>query len=192
MLNSLPAIKVVRSLDGESGERILDREDEADLVILSFGDLDTDTARHLALTARERQAKLLLLLDGYREEMLDTLAAIPSSGFLLQDELTTEALRTTIASLAHGDLPMPAPMARGLLTRVGSAPRREPAGAALTPRERDVLELLVEGLSNKQIARCLSISANGVKRLVSCVLAKLNCPNRTHAVAVALTLGILD
>ena len=46
-------------------------------------------------------------------------------------------------------------------------------------------------MSNKQIARQLTISQHGVKRLVSNVLAKLNCPNRTQAVAVALTDGIL-
>ncbi|MGI5287809.1 response regulator transcription factor [Nonomuraea polychroma] len=60
----------------------------------------------------------------------------------------------------------------------------------LTPRERQVLELLVEGMSNKQIA--LRISQHGVKRLVSNVLAKLNCPNRTMAVRTAITDGILS
>jgi DNA-binding CsgD family transcriptional regulator len=54
-----------------------------------------------------------------------------------------------------------------------------------------VLKLLVAGLSNKQIARQLDISPHGVKRLVSNVLAKLGCSNRTLAVALAITERIL-
>ncbi|MCI4066752.1 LuxR C-terminal-related transcriptional regulator [Micromonospora sp. R77] len=61
----------------------------------------------------------------------------------------------------------------------------------LTPRERQALKLLAEGLSNKQIARRLGISEHGAKRHVGNVLAKLNCPNRTVAVTVALNHGLL-
>ncbi|MCY0931861.1 helix-turn-helix transcriptional regulator [Streptomyces sp. H27-H1] len=53
--------------------------------------------------------------------------------------------------------------------------------ATLTPRERETPHLLVEGLSNKLIARRLRISEHGAKRLVANVLAKMNCPNRTQA-----------
>lgn len=61
----------------------------------------------------------------------------------------------------------------------------------LTPRERQALKLLADGLSNKQIARRLGISEHGAKRHVGNVLAKLNCPNRTVAVTVALNHGLL-
>src|SRR6266700_4144088 len=54
-----------------------------------------------------------------------------------------------------------------------------------------VLVLLVEGLSNKQIARELGISIHGAKRLVANILIKLNCPTRTLAVRAALTLGLI-
>src|SRR5437868_6258491 len=56
----------------------------------------------------------------------------------------------------------------------------------LTPREHEVLSLLTEGLGNKQIARAIGISEHGVKRHVTNLLAKLNCPNHTLAVARAL------
>ncbi|MFK0156900.1 response regulator transcription factor [Streptomyces sp. NPDC090499] len=66
-----------------------------------------------------------------------------------------------------------------------------PAGATLTPRELQVLRLVAQGLSNKQVSRQLQISEHGVKQLVGNVLAKLNCPNRTLAVVRAMEDGLL-
>lgn len=68
--------------------------------------------------------------------------------------------------------------------------KREEAGEVvaqrLTPREHDVLAEMAKGQSNKRIARELAISEHGVKRLVSSILVKLQCPNRTLAVAYAI------
>jgi DNA-binding NarL/FixJ family response regulator len=64
-------------------------------------------------------------------------------------------------------------------------------GAALTARELEVLQLVAQGLSNKQVSRELQISEHGVKRHVGCVLTKPNCPDRTLAVVRALEDGLL-
>jgi len=61
----------------------------------------------------------------------------------------------------------------------------------LTQREIDVLGLLSQGLSNKQIAPRIGISEHGVKRHISNILAKLNCSNRTEAVSYALQQNFL-
>jgi DNA-binding CsgD family transcriptional regulator len=61
----------------------------------------------------------------------------------------------------------------------------------LTPREHDVLELLVEGASNKEIARRLGISASTVKFHVRSVADKLGADGRTDAVAHALRRGLV-
>jgi two-component system, NarL family, nitrate/nitrite response regulator NarL len=196
MLNSLISIADVHIWDGASRASSVAHDmahDMAfDILILRFGDLDADVAEKLAREAWGRGKKVLLLLNQDHEDMLDIITTIPSNGFLVQDELTSASLAATITRVTAGDTPMPAMLANRLLTRAreGSL-KAAPVGSNLTPRERQVLELLVEGLSNKQIARRLYISQHGVKRLVSNVLAKLNCPNRTQAVAVALTDGIL-
>jgi two-component system nitrate/nitrite response regulator NarL len=191
MLSSLAIVDRVHVWD--SASRIFTSPDQGfDILILRFGDLDAGTTDQLARETWRRSKKILILLGRDHEDWLDTITAIPSNGFLVQDELTSSSLAATISRVTAGDTPMPPMLANRLLSRAREgAWKPAPTGANLTPRERQVLELLVEGLSNKEIARRLRISQHGVKRLVSNVLAKLNCPNRTQAVAVALTDGIL-
>lgn len=192
MLNSLATVRGVQVWDDVPQPPSLPGGADFDILILRFGDVAIDAADRLAHGIWRGGKKILLLLSKDHEDMLDAITTIPSNGFLVQDELTSVSLAATIARVTDGDAPMPAMLANRLLTRAREGSLKPPsAGANLTPRERQVLELLVEGLSNKQIARRLHISQHGVKRLVSNVLAKLNCPNRTQAVAVALTDGIL-
>ncbi len=61
----------------------------------------------------------------------------------------------------------------------------------LTPRELAILEQLAEGLSNKQIARRLSISPNTVKTHIARILRKLGADNRTRAVTIAREFSLL-
>lgn len=62
----------------------------------------------------------------------------------------------------------------------------------LTPREEEVLQLLVEGLSNREIAAQLHLTEGTVKNYVSAILAKLQASDRTHAVVTALRHGLVD
>ena len=75
----------------------------------------------------------------------------------------------------------------GLAPAAASAAERP----ALTPREREVLALLVEGAPNKAIARALGISVRTAKFHVAAVLAKLHARNRSEAVAIALRDGLV-
>jgi two-component system nitrate/nitrite response regulator NarL len=163
-----------------------------DVFIVGCDGMDVAVTDVVARAAGRQGAKVLLLLDHVQEEVLDAIAAIPSNGFLVQHELSSDSLAAVLTRVAGGDTAMPGSMAQRLLTRARTgALDGAPTSPNLTPRERDVLELLVAGLSNKQIAKRLNISEHGVKRLVSNVLAKLGCPNRTHAVALAITGRIL-
>ena len=62
---------------------------------------------------------------------------------------------------------------------------------ALTPREREVLEVLAQGLSNRAIASRLAISEHTVKFHVSSIFAKLGAENRTDAVRRGVRLGLI-
>jgi DNA-binding CsgD family transcriptional regulator len=70
-------------------------------------------------------------------------------------------------------------------------PRPVDAGADLSPREREILDLLAQGLSNKELARSLSVSENTVKTHLANLYAKLGVGRRTQALAVAQRLGVL-
>ncbi len=84
-----------------------------------------------------------------------------------------------------------AAVARGYI--VLSSPQAAlPAGdaqATLTARERDVLDLLARGLSNKRIAAALSLAENTVKFHVASILSKLNATTRTQAVTIGVRRG---
>ena len=71
-----------------------------------------------------------------------------------------------------------------------TAPRKADAGAQLTEREREVLRLLAEGRSNKEIARSLVVSERTVKGHVSNILGKLGLQDRTQAALYAVRNGL--
>jgi two-component system nitrate/nitrite response regulator NarL len=65
------------------------------------------------------------------------------------------------------------------------------SGAPLTPREREIVELMADGANNRIIASRLAISRHTVKFHVASILAKLGARSRTEAVALALRRGLL-
>jgi two-component system nitrate/nitrite response regulator NarL len=91
-----------------------------------------------------------------------------------------------VAAVAHGLVAVEETVAESLRPRVAAPPAE-----ALTPREREVLQLLSQGLSNKQIAQALRISEHTVKFHVNAILGKLGVQGRTEAVVQAARLGLI-
>jgi DNA-binding NarL/FixJ family response regulator len=79
-----------------------------------------------------------------------------------------------------------------LATAQGVRPHSDPPTESLTPRETQVLALLAEGLPNKAIAARLGISDQTVKFYVASICGKLGASNRTEAVRIALTRGLIS
>ena len=99
-------------------------------------------------------------------------------------------LAATIREAAHGVLHL-APVVQRTLLQALAAPRRaEPDPKELTEREREVLVLLAEGRSNKEIARHLHVSERTVKGHVGHVLGKLGMVSRTQAAIYAVARGV--
>lgn len=167
----------------------------AHLVVLADGELQRGAERMIPI-ATEAGVKVLLLLETGSQNQINRVVLAAPDGIILQSELTVAKLEDAILRVVRGELPIPPSVARELLVRARDNRATGPTGrsleALLTPRERQALDLLAEGLSNKQIARRLGISDNSAKRHVGNVLAKLNCPNRTFAVARALQAGLID
>jgi LuxR family maltose regulon positive regulatory protein len=79
--------------------------------------------------------------------------------------------------------------------RAGAPPAIRPPSSLvepLTPREEEVLQLLAEGLSNKEIGARLHLTEGTVKNYVSAIIAKLQANDRTHAVVTALRRGLVE
>ncbi|WFE28750.1 response regulator transcription factor [Solwaraspora sp. WMMD791] len=140
-----------------------------------------------------RDGTYVVLVVDEAASNITRLASMPVDGFVSQQRLTAELLSDTLRRIRHGELPMPPALTRALLARAdepGSGTRTRTVN--LTARETEALTLLVKGLSNKQIARRLTISSHGAKRLVASIMLKLDSPNRTTAAIHAIRAGLVE
>lgn len=120
-----------------------------------------------------------------------------AAGYVLKEASSAEIL-TTMQLVADGQLAVEP----GLLREALLAPEEEPTPAeaararaesfALTPRELDVLRLLADGMTNKEIGNHLSIAEDTVKKHVQNLIWKLRAADRTQAAIVAYRAGLLD
>jgi NarL family two-component system response regulator LiaR len=125
----------------------------------------------------------VLALTSYKEEELVQAALQAGAiGYLLKNASIDELAQAIRA--AHAGKPTLAPEATQAL--IATATRSSPGSYRLSEREREVLGLMVKGLTNRQIAQQLSVSNSTVKFHVSSVLSKLGVASRTEAVSLAL------
>lgn len=140
---------------------------------------------------RSNGVRILALVTGESTESLSVAAAVDADGYVMEKTATVEELHQAIRQILNDQIPLPAQLAKHLLGRARYERDPELRTLNLTPRERQVLGLLADGLSNKEIARRLGISDNGAKRHVASILTKLHCPNRAGAVSKALARGVI-
>ncbi|NLU81598.1 response regulator transcription factor [Rhodococcus sp. HNM0569] len=153
-----------------------------------------DAAREILASGYSPPVRVLMLttfdIDDY---VYDALGA-GASGFMLKDAPADELVRA-VRVVAAGDALLAPTVTRRLIenvTKRRAAPRRAYDGlAALTPREREVLELLARGLSNSEIAVHLFVAEQTVKTHVGKVLGKLGVRDRAQAVVVAYESGVV-
>ncbi len=109
----------------------------------------------------------------------------------LDDEALTSQLTRLLAEVPGLKLVAPGEAADAAVVQAERHATAADGGAALTPRELEVLALLAEGASNKLIARRLGISVHTAKFHVRSLLDKLDAVGRTDAVAHAARLGVI-
>jgi DNA-binding NarL/FixJ family response regulator len=171
---------VARARDGEEAlERIVERRPRVALV-----DVRMPRLGGIELTRRAKRSApetAVLLYTGYGDRALLTEALDAGvAGFVLKEAPMDDLLRA-VRSVAEGSTYVDPVLAGTLAT--SSVGNRLPQ---LTQRERDVLRLLADGLSNEEIGKNLFISAETVRTHVRKAMDKLDADTRTQAVAKAL------
>ena len=183
LLNIMPEIEVV----GEAGDGLeaiqLHQSLHPDITLmdLQLPKLGGGDAI-LRIRAEDPAARFIVLttFDG-DEDIFRSLQA-GAKAYLLKG-MTIEELTSTIQAVHSGKTRIPAPIAEKLAERM--------SGQALTARELAVLERIVAGRANKEIASDLDISEATVKTHVNNLLGKLGVSDRTHAATVAIQRGIV-
>lgn len=162
-------------------------------LIISDGNALGSVPGEIAEKLRLQDIHVLILVDS--ANVVGQSWVDHANGFLDWADLRPETLREAIVDVQAGRFHVSATLARRSVAAPDQAgddtTSKRASMIALTAREHQVLRLIAEGLSNRQVARSLSISEHGVKRTVGIILAKLNCPNRTLAVVRAMESGLL-
>lgn len=162
-----------------------------DLILLDFILPGTHGLQALE-TLREQHPGVPLVMLSSQEDQVTVLRAIQlgAMGFIPKSASSSvmyEALRTV---LAHGVYVPPLSLA-GIGLSVPVRPRTSPAELGLTPRQTQVLRLVLEGKSMKLIASELGLTHNTVKTHVSAVLRALAVTTRTQAIVAANRMGLV-
>jgi NarL family two-component system response regulator LiaR len=134
------------------------------------------------LLRRSPGARVLVLTSFSDSDLIERALRAGAIGYLLKsvsgDELAAAIRR------AYAGLPTLAPEATQVLIDAVTTPASD--GVVLTAREREVLSLLTEGLTNAEIAARLYVSLSTVKTHVSSIIAKLGASTRTEAATIAV------
>jgi DNA-binding NarL/FixJ family response regulator len=177
LIAGLPDMEVVAT--ASDGEEAVDqaRASEPDVILM---DLDMPKVDGIEATRRvlaEQPGTAVLVLTSFsdRPRILGALEA-GASGYLLKD-VAADEVAEGIRAAARGESPLDPRAARTVLTA-----RHEPDPlATLSDREREVLQLLLEGLPNKLIARRLEITEKTVKSHLTRIFREIGVTDRTQA-----------
>lgn len=141
-----------------------------------------------ALAAQHPDVEVVVMTSFSEAGQVSAALQAGASGYVLKDAEADE-VAAAIRAARRGEVHLDAAVARRL-TESLRAPRPRPADA-LTARERDVLELVAQGLSNRGIAESLVVSERTARTHVSNILSKLGLGSRTQAALWAIREGLV-
>jgi DNA-binding NarL/FixJ family response regulator len=169
----------------ENGERAvaLFREHQPDVCLMDLRMPVMDGVEAIrAITTEFPEARILALTTYEGDADIRRALEAGAQGYLLKDMLLTDMVQA-VRAVRRGDRVIP----NAVAARLAEFPER----SELTERELEVLKLVARGLSNKEVARAIGRTDETVKIHLKIVFAKLGVADRTEAVTVALTRGLI-
>jgi NarL family two-component system response regulator LiaR len=188
-LSTQEDIEVVAEAENGQEAVLLCAELQPDVVLMDLVMPQMDGATATAQIRKTQPRTQVIALTSFLEKNLvrDALRA-GAIGYVLKD-VDSGRLAEVIRAAHRGQATLSSPVAQVLVESASEVPVPD---YGLTERETEILSLLVEGQTNKEIAAQLSLSSGTVRIYVSNILSKLGVRNRTEAARLALQQGIVS
>ncbi len=195
LLAACPDIEVVGEAENgaEAVAKVADVMPDLILMDIQMPEMDGLEATR-RITSEHPYVKIVMLTVAEEDRSLFEAIKAGAQGYLLK-KMEPDEFLDLVRGVSRGEAPISRAMASKILGEFGRrvrGPQAEDPAAKLTGREREVLQLLTQGSTNKEIANALTLSENTVKNHLKNILAKLHLQNRVQAVAFALREGIVE
>lgn len=179
---------------GEAGNAesalLLYKEKKPDVVLLDMvlgNEKGTQVIKEISKINAD--AAIIALTSFSDDKIIEDALRAGARGFLYKN-VSVRELTDAIRQVYLGNMILDQ-RASAIILALMNTPRQETATSNLSKREEDVLRLLIEGLTNKQIASKLNLKLSTVKQYLSKVFSKLGVQSRTEAATIAIKDGIL-
>ena len=140
------------------------------------------------IRSRHPEIQCLMLTSFSDDEALFDAIMAGASGFILK-QVKSEEIVQAVRFVANGQSLLDPAVTGRVLERLRKGPEEDERLATLSPQERNILELIADGLTNRQIASKINLAEKTVKNYVSNLLTKLGMERRTQAAVYAARLA---
>ena len=197
LIDAADDLEVVgEATDGQQAVSLA-REKRADVVLMDIrmpGMDGLEATRQISADDDLAGVKVIILTTFESDEYVYQALRAGASGFLVKDTEPAELIQA-VRVVARGDALLSPSVTRRLITDLATRPERPPSSgqvlSGLTDRERQVLGLVAEGLSNEEIAGRLYLSPLTAKTHVSRIMTKLGARDRAQLVVIAYESGLV-
>lgn len=196
MLNAAPGVRVVAAAANGTDALRLAGEHRPDVIVMD-AHLQAESGAEVAIRLREQlpQASIVFVSADDSEAAMIAAVRAGACAYLPKSRAAADVV-DAVRRAAAGEMMIPAAQLARLLARAHEMARdeaeRQRLIESLTPREREVLALMAEGLDNRSIAAELAIGFTTVRGHVQNILEKLDAHSKLEALACAARYGLLD